>query len=56
VPESFTDTPLLTGRFDGALHYATRHHARQTLWASLVYLPPVFLLFTLDGPRQWLLP
>jgi GTP pyrophosphokinase len=29
VPESFTDTPLLTTRFDAALHYATRHHARQ---------------------------
>jgi GTP pyrophosphokinase len=29
VPEHFTDTPLLTARFDAALHYATRHHARQ---------------------------
>jgi (p)ppGpp synthase/HD superfamily hydrolase len=29
MPESFTDTPLLTARFDAALHYATRHHARQ---------------------------
>jgi GTP pyrophosphokinase len=29
VPESFTDTPLLSARFDAALHYATRHHARQ---------------------------
>lgn len=29
VPESFTDTPLLTDRFDAALHYATAHHARQ---------------------------
>jgi (p)ppGpp synthase/HD superfamily hydrolase len=29
MPESFTDVPLLTGRFDAALHYATRHHARQ---------------------------
>jgi GTP pyrophosphokinase len=29
VPESFTDTPLLTARFDAALHYATRHHALQ---------------------------
>jgi (p)ppGpp synthase/HD superfamily hydrolase len=29
VPEAFTDTPLLTGRFDAALHYAMRHHARQ---------------------------
>jgi GTP pyrophosphokinase len=29
MPESFTDTPLLTARFDDALHYATRHHARQ---------------------------
>ena len=29
MPESFTDTPLLTARFDEALHYATRHHARQ---------------------------
>src|SRR3954468_17057836 len=28
-PESYTDTPLLTTRFDEALHYATRHHARQ---------------------------
>src|SRR5437763_16779885 len=25
----FTDEPLLTERFDAALHYATRHHARQ---------------------------
>jgi GTP pyrophosphokinase len=29
VPESFTDTPLLTERFDAALRYATRHHALQ---------------------------
>src|SRR3954470_14766696 len=29
MPESFTDTPLLTGRFDTALHFATHHHARQ---------------------------
>lgn len=29
MSESFTDTPLLTERFDEALHYATRHHARQ---------------------------
>ena len=29
VPESFTDTPLLTERFDAALHYATRHHGTQ---------------------------
>ena len=29
VPEFFTDTPLLTERFDAALHYATRHHALQ---------------------------
>jgi GTP pyrophosphokinase len=29
VTESFTDTPLLSERFDAALHYATRHHARQ---------------------------
>jgi GTP pyrophosphokinase len=29
MTESFTDTPLLTTRFDAALHYATRHHARQ---------------------------
>ena len=29
MSESFTDTPLLTSRFDDALHYATRHHARQ---------------------------
>jgi GTP pyrophosphokinase len=29
VSEAFTDTPLLTERFDRALHYATRHHARQ---------------------------
>jgi GTP pyrophosphokinase len=28
VAESFTDTPLLTDRFDAALHFATRHHAR----------------------------
>lgn len=29
MPESFTDTPLLSERFDAALRYATRHHARQ---------------------------
>lgn len=29
MAESFTDTPLLTPRFDAALHYATAHHARQ---------------------------
>lgn len=27
--DSHTDEPLLTGRFDAALHFATRHHARQ---------------------------
>jgi GTP pyrophosphokinase len=27
-PEEFTDAPLLSARFDAALHYATRHHAR----------------------------
>jgi len=36
VPESFTDTPLLTERFDAALHYATRHHARQLRKGTLV--------------------
>jgi GTP pyrophosphokinase len=29
MPEAFTDTPLLTARFDEALHVATAHHARQ---------------------------
>src|SRR2546423_13169628 len=29
MAESFTDTPLLSERFDDALRYATRHHARQ---------------------------
>ena len=29
VAEWFTDTPLLTERFDRALHLATAHHARQ---------------------------
>jgi (p)ppGpp synthase/HD superfamily hydrolase len=29
MPEFFTDTPLLTERFDDALRYATAHHARQ---------------------------
>ena len=29
MPESYTDTPLLTERFDAALHVATAHHARQ---------------------------
>jgi GTP pyrophosphokinase len=29
VPEFFTDTPLLTERFDAALRYATAHHAQQ---------------------------
>jgi len=29
VAESFTDTPLLTARFDAALHFATAHHALQ---------------------------
>jgi (p)ppGpp synthase/HD superfamily hydrolase len=29
MAESFTDSPLLSERFDAALRYATRHHARQ---------------------------
>ncbi len=29
MPEFFTDTPLLTERFDAALRYANAHHARQ---------------------------
>ncbi len=29
MPEHYTDAPFLTHRFDGALHYATAHHARQ---------------------------
>ena len=29
MAEAFTDEPLLTARFDEALHFATRHHARQ---------------------------
>lgn len=29
MPEFFTDTPLLTERFDAALRYATAHHAQQ---------------------------
>ena len=29
MAEAFTDTPLLTARFDAALHHATAHHARQ---------------------------
>ncbi len=29
MAESYTDTPLLTARFDAALHYATRHHGLQ---------------------------
>jgi GTP pyrophosphokinase len=29
VTESYTDTPLLTPRFDEALHVALRHHERQ---------------------------
>ena len=29
MAESFTDTPLLTERFDRALHLATAHHGRQ---------------------------
>jgi (p)ppGpp synthase/HD superfamily hydrolase len=29
MTEHFTDTPLLTARFDAALHFATAHHARQ---------------------------
>ncbi len=29
MPESFTDTPLLTARFDAALHYAAEHHRLQ---------------------------
>ncbi len=28
MTEEFTETPLLTARFDTALHFATRHHAR----------------------------
>lgn len=27
--------------------------ARQTLWASLLYLPPLYLLILLDGPKVW---
>ena len=29
MPEFFTDTPLLTTRFDAALRYGVTHHARQ---------------------------
>jgi GTP pyrophosphokinase len=29
MPEAFTDTPLLSDRFDAALHHATEHHRRQ---------------------------
>jgi len=29
MPEFFTDTPLLTARFDAALRYGVTHHARQ---------------------------
>src|ERR1700712_2010975 len=29
MSDSFTDPPLLTERFDAALHSAPRHHARQ---------------------------
>ncbi len=29
MPESYTDTPFLTGRFDDALAYAAAHHATQ---------------------------
>lgn len=29
MPESYTEKPLLTARFDAALHYATAHHGRQ---------------------------
>lgn len=29
MPEKYTDTPLLTARFDEALHYATEHHRPQ---------------------------
>lgn len=29
MPESYTEHPLLSARFDTALHYATSHHARQ---------------------------
>jgi GTP pyrophosphokinase len=29
MPEFFTDTPLLTARFDAALRYGITHHARQ---------------------------
>ena len=29
MAESFTETPLLTARFDAALHYATDHHRLQ---------------------------
>lgn len=29
MAESFTDTPLLTARFDAALHYGLDHHRRQ---------------------------
>jgi (p)ppGpp synthase/HD superfamily hydrolase len=29
MPESYTETPLLTARFDAALHYAAEHHRLQ---------------------------
>lgn len=29
MPESYTDAPLLSERFDAALHYASEHHRRQ---------------------------
>lgn len=29
MTDNHTDEPLLTARFDAALHFATRHHARQ---------------------------
>lgn len=30
-----------------------RRTARETLWASLLYLPPLFLLMLFDGPKTW---
>lgn len=30
-----------------------RQTARQTLWASLLYLPPMYLLVLFDGPKIW---
>ncbi len=57
MAESFTDTPLLTARFDAALHFATRHHARQLRKGTRVpyaahLLAAASLVLEMDGDED----